>query len=543
MVFSITDVDKTFINKQNQLSAKPEGKTLLEACSSNISLFSEHMLGLKLYSWQSFWLNRIISDDVDTKEYVALTSRQIGKSTATAILCLWSCVFNKFPSGVYNNTSVGVVSATDTQAKKLLHEIKRMIVLGDRNMKDKFGKEDFFSELLSADEANNTSIMSFSAHDESIHGEFLLSGSRHGSTIKSYAPTAIVLGETFSLIIVDEAAKTDKISDQFFYDYLYPTGNSTNATRVYLSTPWVCSGFFYRMVDPDGLYAETDVDIVAFTIEAIELENPSYYNTVMKTIGQFKKDGKLDEVNRGYMCAFVQGDRSYFDPADVNDSFNHDTEKVDSYSGLCDLGIDFGGQVKSKTVLTVTALDDDENIVRLWHKTYGVGKDLNLLDDIEQEVFPNFNIQRIIPDDCPAGDFLIRQMQDKGWNVTPMNFRSEKVKKYGAFRAKLKRKAVHCYEDDNLRTEMLALENSQGSRQSVIQHAVGYSDDHIDSFLLSCYHYLVTESKLTLFDQFGSASATGTEKCRYCDSESIIRTETRKSLLIECRKCGRKYDI
>lgn len=508
-------MDKDFRERMDKYRIPIVGVGLIEACSDNVVLFAEHMLGFKLYSWQVYYLRRI-QEEINgkyelllnsTREFGALTSRQIGKSTALSILALWACVFNKVKGSMYNNTTVGIISATDQQAKKLLDDIRRLLRAGDAYMKMKyvdpdgkplFGKA-FFTDMLSTVDSNNMSTISFKAYNDKVHGQFLLKDSIAGSKIKSFPPTSIVLGETFSIIMVDEAGKSDKVSDQFFYDIVTPTGNASNAIRIYTSTPWSPSGFFYRFCDPFSEYLEHPVDIVVFTIEAIKEENPTNYETAIRMITQMNSDGKTDEVQRAYYCRFVKGEHSYFSPKKVFDIFRSDYTMTDSYQGLCDMGIDFGGQVKSKTVITISRLDEDGNIVRLYHQSYEVGKDLSLINDVS-ELLKRFNVQRIIPDDCPAGDFLIRLMKEKGWNIHPMNFRSEKVKKFGAFRKMLNEGRVISYEDADFRTELLALENSQTSRQSVICAPKGYNDDLVDSMVLSSYFFLNEDSGLKVWD-------------------------------------------
>ncbi len=494
------------MNKKRKINPnKYDGR--IEACSDNVIFFAKEMLGMTLYSWQVLFLDKIQKSMAkkDDREFIALTSRQIGKSTALAIFSIWAAVFNKCPGTLSKNTAVGIASASDVQAKKLLYEMKKFLRLGDGFMareyldeedKPKYGKS-FFTDLLDENEPNNTTTITFKAYDKAIHG-IMLKDSLSGSTIKSYPPTSAVLGETFSVVIIDEAGKSDKITDQFFYDYMYPTGNSTNAIRVYTSTPWVSSGFFYRMVDPDGSYGNTPADVVVFTVKAIELENPEYYRTVMKTVNNLNQDGKNDEVQRAYYCRFVKGELSYFNPDRVIDVFSH-IQPLDEYKGECDMGVDFGGQTTSRSVITISRLSDEGDIIRLYHKVYAVGEDNNLINDI-QEIMTHFSIQRIIPDDCPQGDYLIREMIDKGWNVHPMNFRSDKVKKYGAFRSSLNRKQVQSYNDEDLKTEMLALEFNQGSKASVIQHAPGYSDDLIDSFIMSAYFFVTDEVGIKIYD-------------------------------------------
>jgi hypothetical protein len=518
---NIINVNEEFISLMSMYRQSDKSKSFLQDCSDNPVIFAEKMLGITLYSWQVYVINRVVkainnrqsvkmmsSEDrlkvqIDDKEFIIMTSRQIGKSTLIAVLSLWACVFNKYPGTLMNNTSILITSASDVQAKKLLYEMKKMIRAGDIHMatayiendKPKFGKN-FFSVLLDDNEPNNTTMITFKAYKPE-YGQYILKDAKSGCIIKSYPPTQSVLGETASIIFIDEAGKTDKIDDMFFYDYIYPTGNSTNAIRLYASTPWVPNGFFYRMVDPDNLYGDSPAEVFVFTIDAIKIENQVYYETVMKTITQMNKDGKTDEVQRAYYCRFVKGERSYFTPESIFGMFTNES-KLESYSGMCDLGLDFGGKTTSKTVITISRIDENNVIHRLYDKVYEVQKDDSIIEDI-QELKTRFNIQRIIPDDCPQGDYLIRDMMLKGWNVTPMNFRTDKVKKYGAFRGQLKKGNIKSYEDDNLKTEMLAMEFSEGSKQSLIQHAPGYTDDIIDSFVMSTYHFLQDEGGLEFF--------------------------------------------
>jgi hypothetical protein len=522
MVLKAIKVDDTFLRLMEEYRKTEQGKGLLEQCSKNIVLFADKMLGIRLYAWQVDFLTRInkaIDGNYYTREFLAITSRQIGKSMSVAILVLWACVFNKAPGTLHTNTIAGVVSASDVQAKKLLYEIKKLVRSGDRYMavtyldeknEPQFG-EKFFSKLLDDAEPNNTTTVTFKPYNPKVHGEYLLKDSKSGSMVKSYPPTPIVLGETFTIVIEDEAGMTDRIDDQFHYDYIYPTGNSTNAIRIYTSTPWTPSGFFYRLADPNDEYPDHPADRVMFDIEALELEAPEQYKTIMeKTIGQMNKDGKIDEVQRAYYCRFVKGEKSYFNAQNVFKIFTKDYQMLESYLGNCDMGIDFGGQVTSKTVVTIARQDDAGHIQRLYCRSYEVGGDLSLLDDIA-DLLTRFNIQRIIPDDCPAGDFLIRTMIDKGWNVYPMNFRTDKVKKYGAFRAALNREEMTSYEDSNLKTEMIALEQTEGNKQSYIMHAPGYTDDLIDSFVMSCYFFVQEDDGFNYYDtdDFEGEDTTG----------------------------------
>jgi hypothetical protein len=511
-------VDEKFLAEMDLKRIPNKDVGLFQACSENVVVFAELMLGIRLYAWQVKFLSDI-QDAIDNnnqlqQEFVANTSRQIGKSTAVAVLSIWATVFNKYPGTIKNATLVGITSASDGQAKKLLKDMRDLLRLGDIFMKTKYvtddGKPKFgyfdskgkfvglFENLLSTDDPNNTQQITFKAYEPSM-GVFL-KDSKGGSVIKSYPPTSGILGETFSIVIVDEAGKTDKVSDTFYYDYIYPTGNSTKAIRINTSTPWVSAGFFYRMVDPEDMYSKTDnYRVYSFTIDAIKLENPDYYSVVMKTIRQLTDDGKLDEVQRAYYCRFVKGTQSYFEPEKVVDVFKDELEMFEESQLECDLGVDFGAQKSSRSCLTLSHLNSDNKIIRLYHRVYDVGTDLQMVQDII-DLRKRFNVQRIIPDDCAAGSFMIEEMKQKGLPVHPMNFKADKVKKYSALRSQVRKGNVWSYPDVELKTEMLALEYTEGVRSTLIKHAPGYSDDLIDSFLMSCYFYLQEDDGVKFYD-------------------------------------------
>lgn len=514
MAVEETKVDEVFIRLMDEIRQPDKSLGLIEQCSQSVVIFAERMLGFKLYAWQIKFLSEIqkaIDGKVAHREYAAITSRQIGKSTSIAILALWCAVFNKKPGTVFKNTLFGIVSASDEQSKTLLHEIKKLMLLGDGHMSSTYFNEDgspifaisddkgFFTELLSDNDANNTTTITFKRHDPSIHGPYLLAGSKAGSTIRSWPPTSVVLGKTLTMAVIDEAGKIDKITDEFVKEYFLPTGSSTDCIFIYTSTPWSPAGYFYRMVNPDDVYDDKGYKVL-FTIDAISIEDPPRREWVQKNfIDPSLKDGNKDEIQRAFYCRFVKGETTFFDPLRVYKVFTDSYSMYDEYKGVCDMGVDFGGKTTSKTVITISELNHEGKIRRLYHKSYPVQEDDSLLEDIA-ELKKRFNVQRIIPDECPAGDYLIREMKNKGWQVHPMNFRSEKVKKYGAFRAQVNQGNIMSYMDDTLKTEMLALENSQSVRQTLIQHAPGYTDDAIDSFVLSTYFYVQEENTVEFFE-------------------------------------------
>ena len=88
----------------------------------------------------------------------------------------------------------------------------------------------------------------------------------------------------------------------------------------------------------------------------------------------------------------------------------------------------------------------------------------------------------------------------KGWNIVKMNYRRDKVAKYGAFRAKMNKGLLKSYIDDNLKIELNAMEVTQGTQNTIIRHAPGYTDDLVDSFIMSCYFYIEEEGGVKYWD-------------------------------------------
>lgn len=466
-----------------------KGKELFSACSSDPAVFARYMLGVKLYGWQWLVTRRIVLGD---RRIILNTSRQIGKSMLSSILALWWVTFNKGSSSDFVNTKVGIISATESQSSKVMRDIKNLIKLGDDYCRLNYSKDKtdvyslgLFSFLVddSKSAQNNNSTITFRPWNDKLG--ILLHGSKVSSFIKSYPPTDIVRGETFDLLFVDEAAQID---DEIYHMAISKTGDKYNAFRIIASTPFGMSGFFYELFDPDGKIDVNPWVKFCFTIDSIKDDEPLEYSRRMEDVKLLYAQGKHQVVRQENYCEFVQSESSYFDPEKV-DGMLGEYVPFESFEGSCDMGIDFGGQKKSQTVITISTLTDDGLIQRLYCHAYPVRQDMTLIDDVEL-LLRRFNVQRIIVDDCPEGDHYIQIMNSKGWTVVGMKFGAEKIKKYGEFRAKLNKGLLKTFNDPTLIGQMKALMQMQGVERMKIQPPTGYGDDFVDSFLMSTYFYI-----------------------------------------------------
>ena len=530
----IINVNEEFVEEMSAYRVA-SNKSFWGACNENVAVFAEKCLGFRFYAWQLRVISRINDPDTVKRVFAIITSRQIGKTETAAIYAFWSTFFNKLPGSTHNNTEVGVVSNSDDNAMKLVDRIKNWIDIADLYVKDNYkdgeGKslfgDEFFSSRLNQKTGNNARTITWRPYDAGLDGEFILTGSRVGSVIRSLPPTRKILGGTYSLFIIDEAGDTKNIEDSVFYDYVDPTANRNDAKILLLSTPWQNSGFFYEHVDPDELYEERErVEVFGFTIDAVKVEDPEYHSRILKKIKGMEEQGRIDEVQRAYYCRFVKGEQSYFDPENVRAIFTPMHKKMSSYPKPCDLGVDFGAKKNSKTVITISCYDEDSGVInRLYDRVYGVGEDEDLIRDIES-LLTVFNVQRIIPDDADTGQYMIREMVDKGWNVVPMSFRKDKVKKYGAFRGKLNTGKIFSYHDEELLVEMLALENSPSRSRTLIGAPPGYSDDKIDSWLCSCFFYLMEDEVSSGFVDYERKKSSG--KKESAQEKVLKRLEKKK---------------
>lgn len=498
-----TVVTDEFIDEMRQKLVVEEGTSLFEASEGNICVFAEKMLGFKLYAWQIDFLSQaqkliegelVLDDDgKPVKELAALTSRQIGKSFCLAIISIWSCLFNKAPGTAFNTTVVGVISASDRQAKELMREVRKLIIAGDTHMESKYDRKGFFSSFIDGSEQNNTEILTFLPSAKSP-SEMFLKGAKSGPQIMSYPPTQKVLGKSFTLLLIDEIGRKEIMTDAFLLEELFPTGSATSARRILTSTPWFPSGYFYEVVHPQGRYYGSSA-VVKYTIEALATEShaAAQYDYVMDEVKRMRAAGDHTAVRRGYYCEFVKPETNFFDPDKVRMMYDKDYPMYESYEGLCDIGIDLGGKTTSHTVITVSAYDEDsQEIYRLYSKQYEVDDDDTIISDLEDDIMVRFpNWQRIIYDEAPVATYLIKEMERKGWLLEPMPFRTYKVKKFGVFRSKLNRHEVFSYNDgNNLAEQMNAMEINKGSTQSKITVPKGTNDDLIDSFVISCFFFL-----------------------------------------------------
>jgi len=463
----------TEITPELRLDCEKESKLDLapatSRCKESTSYFCRNILGIKSYTWQHLLWKTL---DARNTRVACITSRQIGKSTALAIFALKQAVYNLRPAGISNKTHIGIISATDEQSKKVMLEIRRLIQAGDDYVKeDTKGKiPNFLSNQIdsSVEAANNKTTITF----------------ENGNTIVCLPPTDRVRGYSFSYVFVDEAAFIE--DEGIFFQCIEPTVSHTNGVIVLTTTPNGQQGFLYELFDPEDKNKEHEY--IRFWIHYSSIDDKKHIEQIEKKKEFYYDTGREKEFKQEYDALFTSQVSAFFDSSDVDNMIDLNLTRESFWKkDVTHLGIDFG-MVNSNTVISIVRKEKD-TIKLVWQYIYPPGTDTNLMNDVKT-LMQDYSVEKVIVDDCPQGDYIIKEMTKEGFPLTTMKFRTEKVAKYVSFRSMLHKGKIKSYDTDELKKQMKAMQEIQGVVTVKIEKPTGGKDDAVDSFLLACYHYL-----------------------------------------------------
>lgn len=174
--------------------------------------------------------------------------------------------------------------------------------------------------------------------------------------IFSHDPKTKKEGFTWDLIIIDEAQDLDRT---VWEKEIEPTGSSTNATTVFIGTPWSKECIFYDKIQwskKQGVYLEYAWQYVAKSV-------PEYAEFIKKKIKELGKDSIAFLTQ--YCLKWVAGLGMFFDDGDFekitdkNISWRDNPEKDKYYTA----GIDVAGDDQNETgqtdwtIITINEVD------------------------------------------------------------------------------------------------------------------------------------------------------------------------------------------
>jgi len=441
----------------------------------SITYFSHHFLGITPYTYQYYLFQRMLKK----RRVICCKSRQIGISIAFAIFAIWSVFFNKFPSSIYKNTKVAIVSKSEKQSKKLLREILNILYTADGLIAQKTNgavKQYFMSKVLHKNKS-----------------EIWL---KSNCWIKCFPPTDAIRGESCDIVIVDEGAFVD---DDVFTEAIEPTVSATGG-RIYIgSTPKGQAGFFFELFDPFDVLSKHEYDRLWFNWHMCE--NRLQKKIIREKFENAKLSGNLKSFDQEYNALFTVDQSSFFTDKMVESGIDPDaTMEYFWKSSPCVIAIDYGMQ-DSATVITVkTKFNRKIRTLFQWGKK-DFDENLLLKPEFEHSIptlMKRYNVWKIVVDDCPQGSTINKELENKGYPVVRFNFRSDQTKGdrnrgYYMYRYALKRGLIKYPRIKELIHEMKILQEVQLKTTVAIHAPRGYNDDRIDSEMMAAIPFLMED--------------------------------------------------
>jgi hypothetical protein len=446
-------------------------KGIIEHPSWKLTQFSLEKLGIRPYRYQHILFKYFL--DPYRKRVMVCKSRQIGISTAIEIMALYAAINNLYPSGIFKNTKIGIVSKSDKQSKKVLLDIKKLMAMGDS-----YNEDNFFSNMI-----DTSKFIPFNMYELNF---------KNKSFIKCFPPTDAVRGESLDVVFVDEGAFID---DDIFYDSIEPTTSKTNGKIFIVSTPRGQKGFFFELFDPFDKYKTHPY--TRFWFYWKQCEDLIQKKLIKQKYQEAKEKGTLKNFDQEYNALFTVDEEAFFSNDDINRAIDRTIDMEYTWNQTpCSLAIDYG-QTKSATSLTVKT--KYKGIIRTLWQWSQVDFDENLLTDARFEhSIPNlvqrYNIKWIIVDDCPQGYRTNQQLENEGYPIKRFDFKGgEKNKAYYNYRGALKKGLIKFPEIPKLISEMKSLMEVRMKVTTSITKPKGGYDDRIDGEVMASIPFLEDE--------------------------------------------------
>lgn len=455
---------------RQELNQIKKGNYNVLDAAKNPSIFAHHFLKLTPYTYQHLILRRFRIDDNAppraNKRIMICKSRQIGISICLAMLAIWFACSGIKKSGPHNNTKVGIISRSDEQAKKLMAEIKQFV--------------------------NNSPEISACLKE----GRFVPSTKKElhfeEGWIKCYPPNDACRGETFDLLIIDEAAF---VPGEIFRDAMEPTVTAVDGIIILSSTPKGQSGFFFELFDPNDVHKEHEYTRYWFNWRICE--NEGQKKLIQQKQKHAKRTGNLKSFEQEYNALFTVDEEAFFEDSDIEKAVDRGLSKLYESKLPCSIGIDYG---MSKSATCITIVQNRKGIFEVIFQEAWFDFDENKLMDSSWDLsIPNlckrYSVQHIVVDDCAQGNRTNKQLENEGYPVIRFDFRSdrhagERNRGYYIFRSALKQGKVRYPELRNLMTEMKAINETRLSMTIKIKAPIGVNDDRCDSLMMACYPFL-----------------------------------------------------
>ena len=473
---------KDFYNRITLKKYSKDGKFKVDYARQDWLVFATYMCGMTGETQVKIYQAKLIDSIIQNKKTSLVKARQLGISTIIGIFALWAALFNIKPVGIDKTTVIGIISKDDESAKSLLRKYVRGAWRMFKERMKVIGWDDtIFASILG--DIDNASQMNFSR---------TVGGGHNGSIICSYPPTEKSIGESFSFLIIDEAALLKNPNPNEWVAALLPTMAKTAGHLCYSSTARGANGFFYEALDPFNKKKEHNFNRLFFPYN-INSEDTQYMRQVFE---DFMYNMDYQMFRREYCCDFTISGSNFFNPIKVDDSI--DEFVSDSYkSQPVSLGIDFGWN-ESRTVVTAVFKDDvDDRLKLLEYKRFEAHTNSDMVIKFIEYLMTIYNITSLVGDNCIQGKDFFDMAAKKGWLIKEFDFhthKGDKIPVYTKFKNLLHTDYIRLPRDQLLLKELkeLQIEETITGLPS-IHKPRGGSDDICDSLIMGCSTYLMDE--------------------------------------------------
>jgi len=428
------------------------------------------------YAWQD-----IVFND-KSKRIVIDTSRQIGKSVGAGIKSIQYAVF-------HDNALVIVVSRSDKQSVEFVEKIRM---------------------LLKSSTKINWDILSPKGEKESKTTiKIKNSGKKTFSRIMSLPPTESILGYSPDLVICDEAAFWEglsevKNSDYIFDDVVTPTVFGTGGNIIAISTPNGSQGFFYRI----------------FLSKFWSGYEFSWHANPDKTQEDFELmcEGKTQlQIASNYLAKFVSPLNAYFTSEEIEYAIESyrivEPKRKPTKVISCDLGKIHDSSVIEIGGLEAPTKDSKDDIVRvdsIIEKPLGTQYSavIGELKSLWASVMP----ARIMLDSTGAGEGPAEFLKSDGLVVEAVKFSlQKKAEIYSVLKVLFEQKRIKIPNNKKLKDQLLSMmyEHTQLGFPKIYPPSSSH-DDYVDALALLAFGLIsfkrVHVSVLTQTDNLAKAA-------------------------------------
>ena len=459
LINQITEQDR--INLQKKFDAFDllidSGKPALGYIKFDPSLFAYFFFKddtfnrFKALPWQDKFLNS------KSPRRLLCCSRQIGKSTSTAILALHKAYFNP-------GFCILVISRTKDQAMELVYRMRKFL---------NTSRFTIWKELAPKKKENKKEII-IKSQDKNVESRIIV-----------VPATDAALGYSANIVIGDEAARWEN-GDYVFREVIEPTTEWTNGDIYLLSTPGGKQGFFYEMYNMQDLW---------------EVYHFDYRNNPKNTperIAIKKRIHTTLSFAVNYEAKFVVSQQAYFSPIEIANAQTVDAGRGYQGDKLVCVGVDFG-KMEDKSVIMIgnvlnpEAPETDAIIRVIDRRTSALGTDyatvLNELRAINEKMRPQSFVV-----DCSNGDYPADILMSWGLPVEKFIFTlPSKVDIMNTLKMLMQQRRLQIPNVAQARElieqlEMFEYKFSGTNQDRMKLHAPeGYHDDEVDALALMAH--------------------------------------------------------